>query len=78
MRFCTIVGQASIQTARRSGPSTMNRSRGFAGRAEVVTGIIYTATKRLHNLWLSSYIQPVSATYHAGPGSSGFNVYEGD
>jgi hypothetical protein len=56
----------------------MNRSRGFAGRAEVVTGIIYTATKRLHNLWLSSYIQPVSATYHAGPGSSGFNVYEGD
>src|SRR5436309_7104906 len=27
MRFCSIVGQASIQTARASGPSTMERSR---------------------------------------------------
>src|SRR5436309_9769621 len=29
MRFCSIVGQASIQTARASGPSTMERSRGL-------------------------------------------------
>src|SRR5882762_10891940 len=29
MRFCSIVGQASIQTARGSGPSTMERSRGL-------------------------------------------------
>src|SRR5882724_4121231 len=29
MRFCSIVGQASIQTARASGPSTMERSSGL-------------------------------------------------
>src|SRR5881409_2725080 len=29
IRFCSIVGQASIQTARASGPSTMERSRGL-------------------------------------------------
>src|SRR5207244_2733539 len=29
MRFWSIVGQASIQTARASGPSTMERSRGL-------------------------------------------------
>src|SRR6267378_3082659 len=29
MRFCSIVGQASIQTARASGPSTMDRSSGL-------------------------------------------------
>src|SRR6266550_5418452 len=29
MRFCSMVGQASIQTARASGPSTMERSSGL-------------------------------------------------
>src|SRR5712691_1331177 len=29
MRFCSIVGQASIHTARASGPSTMERSSGL-------------------------------------------------
>src|SRR5213080_5549271 len=29
MRFCSIVGQASIQTARASGPSTIERSSGL-------------------------------------------------
>src|SRR6059036_3435919 len=29
MRFCSIVGQASIQTARASGPSTIDRSSGL-------------------------------------------------
>src|SRR3989442_7191861 len=38
MRFCSIVGQASIQTAGASGPSTMERSRGLRGRAGAVTG----------------------------------------
>src|SRR5438874_11492150 len=29
MRFCSIVGQASIHTARASGPSTIERSSGL-------------------------------------------------
>src|SRR5256885_4211901 len=32
IRFCSIVGQASIHTARAIGPSTMERSRGLVGR----------------------------------------------
>src|SRR5207245_539514 len=31
IRFCSIVGQASIQTARTIGPSTMERSSGLDG-----------------------------------------------
>src|SRR5438045_8930505 len=39
IRFCSIVGQASIHTARAIGPSTMERSRGLVGRGRAGAGM---------------------------------------